>query len=339
MVDGEKKLLAKNGPTNQKTSLPEVPLLEKGRPVMHSPSDHSKHRKRRRDAGKLRLNQRDIFALTWIAQQYAIRLDHLQQLLGRFPGYGAKYPNLVSESAARDVVDRWEQLGYVLAEVLLPKEPFWIWLTRKGLHKVEAPYVYRNQEESNLGALSHLYAINTIRLDLEANHLVVYWTSERELLRGLIRSKGQASLHRPDGVVMFSDGQIIAIEAELSMKKLWELKENLLEMLRGEEYLNSKIELGYQIAQTMSSRCRSQFEEIWYFAPRIIRNQVRRARAKLLGDGVISEEEAERIKINWYPLALTDDEFDLEEREEEEEFDFRSEEEYRAGSDGERPDR
>ncbi len=283
-------------------------------------------RKRRRDAGKTRLNQRDVFALTWIGQQYAIRLDQLQWLLGRYPGRGARRTNWISESSARDVVDRWETMGYVHAEILLPKDPMWIWTTRKAFVKTGLPYSYNNLEESSLGALAHLYAINAIRLRIEANTSNAYWTSERELLRGQVRTKGKIFLHRPDGVVRFADGQTVAIEAELSTKKPFELAENLVEQLRGEEYLRSKADLGWQLARTMGHLNQSEYDQIWYFAPKTIRKQIRRARAKLLADGTISQEEAERIRLLWYPLAASQEEHIQQEREDDEALDLDSEE-------------
>ncbi len=177
-------------------------------------------------------------------------------------------------------------------------------------------YAYRNLKSSKVDDLEHLYAINTIRLDVEMDEPDIHWMSERELLRGRLRIKGNVFLHRPDSVVKLADGQMVAVEAELSTKKPRELDENLLELLRGEEYLRAKGDVvGVSLARTMSRFDRSSHDQIWYFAPKTIRKQVRRARAKLVADEMISEEEAERIYVLWYPLALTDEERLLEERE------------------------
>jgi hypothetical protein len=288
--------------------------------------------KRRRDAGKQRLTLRDVFALTWIAHQYAIRLDHLQWVLGRYPGYGAKHTNWISEGAARDVVNRWEQMGYIRAEGIRDKQPFWIWITRKGLNKLGLAYTYSDLEESGLDAFTHLYAINAIRLDIESDYPDVQWTSERTLRREQVRIQEKAFLHRPDAVVVFEDGETVAIEAELSAKKPWELDENLLELLRGEEYLKCKIDLGAQLARTLSTWARSPYEKIWYYAPKAIRKQVRARRSKLVADGVIREEDAERIAVFWYPLALTETAIDQQDQEEDEAFGFEREDEDRPES-------
>jgi hypothetical protein len=87
-------------------------------------------RKQRSDAGKTLWTDRDEFALTWIGQQYGIRLDHLQWLLGRYPGRGAKHTNWISEGAARDVVTRWKQSKWVKVERIRAREAFWVWPTR-----------------------------------------------------------------------------------------------------------------------------------------------------------------------------------------------------------------
>jgi len=179
-------------------------------------------------------------------------------------------------------------------------------------------YTYRDLGKSSLDDLNHLYAINAIRLYLESRDPDLHWTSERALLRGQLRVKGKVSLHRPDGIATFTEGLTVAIEAELSTKKPFDLAEILLELLRGEDYLHEKGEFGVSMAHTMSRWAQSPYEQIWYFAPKTIRTQLRRARAKLIADEVIREEEAECVYIYWYPLATTEDELTLERQEDDE---------------------
>jgi hypothetical protein len=283
-----------------------------------TPSRLRKPRKKRRDAGTTRFVPRDRFALLWIGHQYGIRLDHLQWLLGRYRGRRATYNNWISESAARDVVNRWEQEGWLRVARLQVNSPFWVWLSRKGLRKMGLAYAYRDLEQSSLDDLQHLYAINAIRLYTEMDDPEVRWTSERELLRGQVRLKGNLLLHRPDGVAVFPDGLTVAIEAELSTKKPWALAEILLELLRGEDYLHAKVQFEVPAARTMTRRAQSRYDQTWYFAPTTIRTQLRRARARLLADDVIREEEAKRLYIYWYPLATTEEELAQEEQEEDE---------------------
>jgi hypothetical protein len=43
-------------------------------------------RKPRCDRGQIQVTERDLWVLRWIGEQYAVRLDHLQELLGRKQG-------------------------------------------------------------------------------------------------------------------------------------------------------------------------------------------------------------------------------------------------------------
>jgi len=279
-------------------------------------------RRLRSDAGKTLWTPRDEFALAWIGHQYGIRLDQLQWLLGRFPGRGAANENWISEGAARDVVTRWQRAKLVRVERIRVREPFWVWPTRLGLRKVGLPYTYRDLAQSSLDDLTHLYAINEIRLQLVDDYdgEGTQWVSERQLLQGVVRSSGQELLHRPDGEIYWADGTITAVEAELSLKKPFELAENLMELLRGKEYLRAKADFGWQTARGMSRGDQSQYAEIWYFAPSVVRRQVRRERARLVSRGDLSEQEAERIFVRWYPLA-TEEESEQEEAEDDETLD------------------
>jgi hypothetical protein len=316
---------------------------EKKQPMAPSKQPHPKKHKRRRDAGKRRFTKRDSFALIWIGHQYGIRLDHLQLLLGRFPGRGATYTNWISGGATRDVVTRWEAEGLVRVERLEVDGPFWIWLTHKGLRRMELSYTYRDLKklkDVKGEDLTHLYAISAIRLDIEADEPEARWISERALRQGQIRLKGQTLLHRPDGVVVFPNGKTVAIEAELSMKKPFELEEILLELLWGEEYLRRKTEYDRQTAREFSRGDRSPYDQIWYFAAKPIRTPLRRARERLLSNLTISQEEAERIYIAWYPLPHSDEEITQEEREDNEALgldneDEEDEEEERPDAEGE----
>jgi hypothetical protein len=266
------------------------------------------------------LTDRDIMALSFIGQQYAIRLDQLQWLLGKLPGGLARYPDWVSEGAARDVLSRWKKAGWALAEQIRAREPLWIWPTRQGLSKLVLPYQYRDMGRSDLGELAHLYAINEIRLHGCSEEAV--WVSERSLLQEVVRVSGKDLLHRPDGELYDRDGAVIAIEAELSLKRSADLSENLMELVRGEEYLLLKEEYGQARAHTMSVGKQSKYSEIWYFGPAKVRRQVRRERARLLEQGALSEEEAKRIFVRWYPLAKTEEEEAQQDEEDDEALDL-----------------
>jgi len=292
----------------------QAPSKKHARPTPESP------RKQRRDAGALLFTDRDAFALNWIGQQYGIRLDQLQRLLGRSAGRGATSP--ISEGAARDVVTRWKRGQWVRVARIRAHEPFWIWPTRLGLRKVGLTYQYRDLEQSSLDDLKHLYAINEVRL-AQGNETTKWkWISERQLLQGVVRDKGKPLLHRPDAEIQAADGDIIAIEVELSLKKPLELAENLMELLRGQEYLRLKIESGVPAARDKSWGEQSHYTQIWYFAPPAVRQQVRKARARLIQQGDISAQEAERLFVRGYPPAKTEAEVQRDEQEDDESLDL-----------------
>jgi hypothetical protein len=262
----------------------------------------------RSDTGKIVWTNRDIYAISWIAHQYTIHLHHLQQLLAQQPGYGAQSTERLSEAATRDVVSRWKRAGWVKTEFVRAHEPFWIWPTRQALRKLSLPYAYKDIGQTCLADLSHLAAINEIRLEHADGDEDIQWISERQLLQQVTREAGQEILHRPDGVMHWKGKGIIAIEAELSSKRVSELRDNLMELIRGEAYLSLKAEHGEEQAAKQSQGKRSQFTEIWYFGPEHVRKQVRRECAKLVDKEYVSSEEAERIFTLWYPLAQTKEE-------------------------------
>jgi hypothetical protein len=272
------------------------------------------------DSAKILWTNRDIYAISWIAHQYTIHLHHLQQLLAQQPGHGAQSTERLSEGATRDVVSRWKRAGWIKTEFVRVHEPFWIWPTRQALRKLSLPYAYKDIGQTCLADLNHLAAINEIRL-LEADgDEDIQWISERQLLQQVVREAGQEILHRPDAEMHWKGKGIIAIEAELSPKRVPELRDNLMELIRGEAYLRLKQEHGAEQAAKESQGEHSQFTEIWYFGPEHVRRQVRRECAKLVNRGDINEEEAERIFTLWYPLAQTKEEKKREAEENEEDL-------------------
>jgi hypothetical protein len=256
----------------------------------------------------------DVPALSWIGQQYAIRLDQLQRLFGQLIDRYAI--NRIGEEATRDVVTLWKNAGWVETEQIQAHKPMWIWLTDLGLSKARLPYSYQNVGQDSLESLLHRAAMNEIRLGHDND---CHWFSERPSLRRVRRRSGNSLLHRPDAVSSYrSSGEVIAIEVELSLLNPQELAENVMELIRGEEYLKMRHEFGPSYARQMSQNVRSWFTEIWYFGPKPVRRQVRQVCADLLKQGALSTDDADRLMVYWYPLPKTEQEEDQEEQEEHE---------------------
>jgi len=140
-------------------------------------------------------------------------------------------------------------------------------------------------------------------------------SGERQLLQGGRRE----DLSLPDRELHFQNGTIVAIVAikvEKSRCLIWNLEERLMQLVRGQGYLQLEAEHGRQEARTLSAGCRSPYDQIWYFASPSVRSYVRWARARLVQQGGLSEQEAARIRVRWYPLANTPEERVQEEQEE-----------------------
>jgi hypothetical protein len=183
-------------------------------------------RKTRSDKGRVQLRDRDVMSLRWIAQQYAIRHDQLQRLLGREAGRGAKEEDFISENAARLVVARWKRARLVEYRKFTVEDPGWIWLTAHGLQELGLAY---KAYEPSLAKLEHLFMVNEVRLMLEEKQLDGEWRSERELRAGVSYVKGDAPAHMVDAEWISQEGTA-AIEVELSAKKPTELQRILHEL-------------------------------------------------------------------------------------------------------------
>jgi hypothetical protein len=183
----------------------------------------------RRDKGKKLIKPRDIIVLLWVAQQYATRLDQVQELLSRMPGRGGKQssPEGLTLSAVLQVVDRWVALGLVEYRRIYDSEPGWVWLTPYGLSILQLPYARLAPKESTL---PHLYHINRVRLELERRHPEYRWVSERSLRAAQPRrGEGVAVPHTPDARIYTP--KLVTVEVERSPKSPLELDAILTELL------------------------------------------------------------------------------------------------------------
>ena len=97
-------------------------------------------RQRRHDAGMIQLTERDMWVLMWIGQQYTVRADQLQGLLGRDPQGTVQVSGVLGKPTVERVIRRWRQAGWVEARQILAREPIWVWLTRSGLQQMGLPY-------------------------------------------------------------------------------------------------------------------------------------------------------------------------------------------------------
>lgn len=167
----------------------------------------------RSDAGTIRATERDMQLLRWIAEQYAIPIDQLAELIG------------ATEHAARRLMQRWKKAGWAEGRVLIVRERPLVWVTRRGLDDMGIDY---RPWEPTLAKIEHIRAVNAVRLSLEASRPNGIWTSERQLLKEqaqrqrAAREKGlepPKAHHLADGLWQIAvDADPTAVEVERSYK-------------------------------------------------------------------------------------------------------------------------
>ncbi len=134
-----------------------------------------------------------------------------------------------------------------------------------------------------------------IRIDAEENVADVTWLSERHLRAGIFRQKHQKLTHMPDAILQFPDEGKVAVEVELTMKRLDELRAIMMELAsqlvpQEEEEDSSRVDVQRQI-----------YEEVWYYAPPSLAQHLATIRDRLIDQGDLTEEEAEAFFIFSYP--------------------------------------
>ena len=152
------------------------------------------------------VRHRDHLVVKWMGEQYAARLDHLEALLDR------------RTMTTRNLVERLCETGHVRARHILVGEPTWVTPTQKGLDMCGLPYRERMPRSMRL---SHVAAINDVRLRVHRHMPDAPWTSERQLTY-----EGKMARHMPDGIVTHK-GRSAALTVEPSVRSIKLVKARL----------------------------------------------------------------------------------------------------------------
>jgi hypothetical protein len=156
---------------------------------------------------------RDLAALRFVGEQYAVRLDVATVLLTRLSTAGPERGNQLSRRAVREQLGRWEQAGWAERRRLLGHT--WVTLTRAGLRlcgldlEVWSPALDR---------LDHHHAASVVRLHREPLPGQGGWVCERALWR----RRGKASWHLADAAM---PAPIPEGWAQQGISEAWELIE------------------------------------------------------------------------------------------------------------------
>jgi hypothetical protein len=165
---------------------------------------------RRSDAGKIRIQPRDVDGLVILAEQYAAPYDLLAHRLN------------VSDDRLRGITARWRDAG-LAATGRLAEGPTWCWLTPAGMRQVGHNW---QADPPPLARLAHIRAVLAARIWMESGEAWKayqgWWRCERRIRDGRTAA-GQP--HRPDAEVMWPSihgspraGETWAVEAELTPK-------------------------------------------------------------------------------------------------------------------------
>jgi hypothetical protein len=144
------------------------------------------------------MSRRDLDALCWIGEQYAVRADQLAAWLGCNP------------RTVQRLLARLREQRFAEVRRLLVGEPAWVIPTVKGLR---AAGLLFGAWRPRLGSLAHVSAVTEVRLHIQSRSPEMEWVCERTLTR----EKQTPQEHLADGVVLL-DGRRLAIEVELTVK-------------------------------------------------------------------------------------------------------------------------
>lgn len=151
----------------------------------------------------VQLTERDLEALGWIADQYAVRTDVIRWLLGN----GAP----LSDSRTRSIVARWQRAGMAESRRFFAGAPHVVWPTRAGTALVRPEWRTR---PPTLSMLAHHHAVSQVRLAIERRGHGTDWVCERVLAK----PRATPDAHVADGTFRSSRGPVTAVEVELTLK-------------------------------------------------------------------------------------------------------------------------
>ena len=181
-------------------------------PTVVQRSSRATGRARRWDTGPAP-TARDLTALRFVGEQYAIRADVATVLLTRLSTAAPERGSQLSRRAVREQLGRWEQAGWAERQRLLGHT--WITLTRTGLRLAGLNYEVWSPA---LDRLDHHHAAAVVRLAREPVPGQSGWVCERALWR----RRGKAAWHLADAAL---PAPIPAGWAQQGISEAWELVE------------------------------------------------------------------------------------------------------------------
>ena len=162
--------------------------------------------------GEPLLRTRDLELLSWVAEQYAARVDQIGMLIGCGP------------RTVQRTLARLRAQGMVETFRLLADQPAWVTPTARGLRACNSPF---GVWQPRLSLISHVAAVTDVRLHVQARDPQAQWLPERLLAKQRTSSRD----HLPDAIVL-TDRQHVAIEVELTVKSRRRIEDILHQLAR-----------------------------------------------------------------------------------------------------------
>ncbi len=135
---------------------------------------------------------RDLAALRFVGEQYAVRLDVLAVVLGRLSRGQLRTAGRLGSRTVRQRVERWEAAGWAVRRRMLDHS--WVLATRTGMRLAGLEF---DPWTPALDRLDHHHVVAVVRLARESVPGQGGWVCERELWR----RRGRASWHMADGAL------------------------------------------------------------------------------------------------------------------------------------------
>ena len=171
----------------------------------------------------LRLTERDIEYISWIAEQQAVRLDTLLLL---FQVRGKD----IDLRALRRLVERWQKLGLIQKQRMMANAPSIIWPTAEGMRIANLPLRRGDRMYTpSFSSVHHTVATARVRVEYERNGWD--WTCERDLRHELGEN------HLADGLASLGSQRIL-VEVERTLKESSRLKNIMMANARTKNITN-----------------------------------------------------------------------------------------------------
>jgi hypothetical protein len=183
-------------------------------------------RRRRADAGTVRVTGRDLAVFRWLADMKAIYETDLAALIASMPpAAGAVAGQKPSPVRVRATLRRWQVAGLADARKLVADRPRIVRLLREGAALVDVD----GFRETAPSTAYHQCEVSRVRLYLEGRRSpslgrLTHWESERVFRSDLaaLGLAGQGSrldgVHVPDGLATYEGGDRVAVEVERTVK-------------------------------------------------------------------------------------------------------------------------